>query len=76
MSRELPALRPAQVLRALLRAGFYIHHTRGSHHFLKHAGKPGVRVTIAMHHTDLKRRTLASIIDQAGYTPEAFLELL
>jgi predicted RNA binding protein YcfA (HicA-like mRNA interferase family) len=26
MSRELPALKPAKVLRALQRAGFFIHH--------------------------------------------------
>jgi predicted RNA binding protein YcfA (HicA-like mRNA interferase family) len=76
MSRHLPALRPAKVLKALQRAGFYIHHTKGSHHFLKHPDRPGVRVTLAMHNDDLKRKTLASIIEQAGYTTEEFLELL
>jgi len=76
MSHHLPALRPAKVLKALLRAGFYIHHTKGSHHFLKHADKPGVRVTLPMHSDELKRKTLASIIDQAGYSVEEFLELL
>src|ERR1039458_6574409 len=39
MSQHLPALRPAKVLKALQRAGFYIHHTKGSHHFLKHPAK-------------------------------------
>ncbi len=29
-----------------------------------------------MHKTDLKRKTLATIIDQAGYSVEEFLELL
>ena len=29
-----------------------------------------------MHKADLKRKTLASIIDQAGYSVEEFLELL
>ena len=29
-----------------------------------------------MHNKDLKRKTLASIIDQAGYTVEEFSELL
>jgi len=28
-----------------------------------------------MHNTDLKRKTLATIIEQAGYTTEEFLEL-
>jgi predicted RNA binding protein YcfA (HicA-like mRNA interferase family) len=76
MSQHLPALRPAKVLKALQRAGFYIHHTKGSHHFLKHPDKPELRVTVPMHNADLKRKTLTSIIDQAGYTPEEFLELL
>jgi predicted RNA binding protein YcfA (HicA-like mRNA interferase family) len=76
MSQQFPALRPDKVLKALLRAGFFIHHTKGSHHFLKHPDKPELRVTVAMHNADLKRKTLASIIRQAGYTPEDFLELL
>lgn len=76
MSQRLPALRPAKVLKALLRAGFYIHRTKGSHHVLKHPDKPELRVTIPIHNTDLKRKTLATIVEQAGYTPEEFLKLL
>jgi predicted RNA binding protein YcfA (HicA-like mRNA interferase family) len=76
MSQHLPALRPAKVLKALQRAGFYIHHTKGSHNILKHPDKPELRVTVAMHNKDLKRKTLAIIIDQAGYTTEEFIELL
>lgn len=29
--RKLPSLKPKQVLKALLRAGFYIYHQKGSH---------------------------------------------
>ena len=29
-----------------------------------------------MHNKDLKRRTVQSIIDQSGFTPEEFLRLL
>jgi len=76
MSEHLPALRPIKVLKALQRAGFYIHHTKGSHHILKHPGKPDLRVTVAMHNEDLKRKTLLTIIRQAGYTIEEFLELV
>ncbi len=75
MSRHLPALRPRDVLHALTRAGFFVHHTTGSHHVLKHPDKPGVRVTLAWHNKDLKRRTLVSIIEQSGYTVEEFLDL-
>jgi predicted RNA binding protein YcfA (HicA-like mRNA interferase family) len=76
VSQHLPALRPATVLRALQRAGFYIHHTKGSHYYLKHPDKPGLRVTLPYHSRDLKRRTLVSIIEQAGLSVEEFLEIL
>jgi len=73
---RLPPAKPRLVLRALQRAGFVIHHTSGSHQILKHPGKPGSRVTLPYHNRDLKRRTLESILDQAGLTHEEFLELL
>jgi predicted RNA binding protein YcfA (HicA-like mRNA interferase family) len=76
MSQHLPALKPAQVLRALQRAGFYTDHSKGSHDYRKHPDKAGLRVTLPFHGTDLKRRTLTSIIDQAGFSVEEFLELL
>jgi predicted RNA binding protein YcfA (HicA-like mRNA interferase family) len=76
MSQHLPALKPAKVIRALERAGFYIHHVKGSHHFLKHPDKPQLRVTVPLHGSDLKRRTLMSIIDQAGLSVEEFLNFV
>jgi predicted RNA binding protein YcfA (HicA-like mRNA interferase family) len=76
MSRHLPSVRPKEAIRALGRAGFFVHHTSGSHYVLKHPGMPHLRVTVPYHNKDLKRKTLASIIDQAGLTPEAFVELL
>jgi predicted RNA binding protein YcfA (HicA-like mRNA interferase family) len=76
MSRRLPALKSKDVLRALKGAGFYLHHATGSHYFLKHPERPGLRVTLPWHNKDLKRGTLASIIDQAGYTTAEFVELL
>jgi len=76
MSRRLPALRPRVVLRALQRAGFFIHHSTGGHYYLKHPDKPGLRVTVPFHNADLKRGTLQSIVKQAGMTPDEFIELL
>jgi predicted RNA binding protein YcfA (HicA-like mRNA interferase family) len=76
MSQRLPAIKPKEILRVLQRAGFFIHHSTGSHHILKHPDKPELRVTVAMHNKDLKRKTLASIIEQAGFTTEEFIELL
>ena len=75
MSRHLPALKPKDVLRSLTRAGFATHHVTGSHHILKHEGREGLRVTLPWHNKDLKRRTLTSIIKQAGFTIEEFLDL-
>ena len=65
-----------KVLQALKRAGFFVHHSRGSHHYLKHPNNPSLRVTVALHNRDLKRRTLETIIKQAGLTPDEFRRLL
>lgn len=76
MSRRLPPLTPRQIIRALQRAGFIVHPTTGSHYVLKHPEKPTLRVTVAYHNKDLKRRTQESIIEQAGLTPQDFLKFL
>ena len=72
---KLPIVRPRDVLAALEAAGFTIVRTKGSHHQLRHA-KSGRRVTVPFHNRDLTRATLASILDQAGLTTDAFLRLL
>ncbi len=76
MSRRLPSLTPRKVLQVLTGVGFYIHHTSGSHHILRHPTKQSVRVTLPWHNRDLKQGTLRSIIEQAGFTTEEFAELL
>ncbi len=76
MSRRLPALKPKDVLRVLEHAGFEVHHVTGSHYILKHPAKTGLRVTLPWHNKDLKRGTLRSVIEQAGYTPDEFAEFL
>jgi predicted RNA binding protein YcfA (HicA-like mRNA interferase family) len=73
MGGKLPALKPKRVIKALERGGFLIHHVTGSHYILK---KGTSRVTVPYHNKDLKPRTLASIIEQAGLTVEEFLDLL
>jgi predicted RNA binding protein YcfA (HicA-like mRNA interferase family) len=70
---KLPALKPRMVIRALKRAGFVVHHTTGSHYFLK---KDKRRVSIPYHNRDLKPGTFRSIIAQAGLTVEEFVDLL
>lgn len=75
MSQRLPAVKPKHVLRALEKAGFFVHHATGSHYILKHHQR-ALRVTLPYHSKDLKRRTLESILKQAGLKKETFLDLL
>jgi len=76
MGQRLPVVKPKQVIRVHERAGFFIHHTTGSHHILKHPDRPISRVTVAYHSRDLERKTLATIIEQARLSIEEFVDLL
>jgi predicted RNA binding protein YcfA (HicA-like mRNA interferase family) len=76
MTPKLPVVTPRQVVAALKKADFYVHHQRGSHITLKHQSDPTKRVTIPYHSGDLNRKTLARILDQAGLTNEEFVGLL
>jgi predicted RNA binding protein YcfA (HicA-like mRNA interferase family) len=76
LSPALPALTARAVVNALERAGFFIHHSSGSHVQLKHRGRPELRVTVPYHTGDVPRGTLRSIIRQAGLTVEQFSALL
>ena len=72
MTPRLPALKPREVIRALERAGFFVHHVRGSHHQLRHRHNTALRVTVPMHAKQLYRPLLRAIIRQAGMTVEEF----
>jgi predicted RNA binding protein YcfA (HicA-like mRNA interferase family) len=75
MSPRVPILRPREVLQALQKAGFVIHHQSGSHAQLRHPQKQQLRVTVPRHDRfDLPVPVLRSIIRQAGMTVEEFLE--
>ena len=73
---DLPVVRPRQLIRALERAGFFVHHIRGSHHYLRHPNRPGLLITVPVHTRDLKRGTLRAILRQAGLTPDDLRSLL
>jgi len=76
MSPPLPILKPKQVLRALERAGYYIHHQTGSHARLFHKNRPELRVTIPIHSKDLPAATLHRILKQANLSIEEFEKFL
>jgi len=76
MAARIGSLKPREVIRALQRAGFYIHEQSGSHAQMKHPTKPG-RVTVPNHQGfDLPRPIVKSIIRQAGLTNDEFVALL
>ncbi len=76
MSNRLPRLKPKDVLSALKKAGFYVHHQTGSHITLRHRDDPTKRITVPYHKRDLKAGTLRAIIRQTGLSVEEFRRLL
>jgi len=71
----LPVITPRQLIRALERAGFFVHHVRGSHHYLHHPDNV-VLISVPYHNKDLKRGTLQAILRQAGLTADELRQLL
>ncbi len=76
MPGKLPVLKPREVVRALERAGFFVHHQADSHARLLHNRRPELRVTVPIHSKDLLRTLLKRILKQADLSPEQFLEFL
>jgi len=77
MSKKLPALKPKTIVKALLRAGFFIHNQKGSHVHLRHPIKTHLRITIPYHQNfDIPLSIIDSIIKQAEMSTEEFLDLL
>lgn len=73
MSR-LPQVRPKDLLKALLKAGFVKDHQSGSHIYLKH---PDGRLTsISIHPKPLPKGTLNAILKQTKIKPDELKELL
>ena len=76
MPDKLPVLKAKEVVRALERAGFYIHHQAGSHARLLHRTKPDLRVTIPIHSKDIPPSLLRRIMKQAALTEQEFADLI
>ncbi len=76
MSRKLPALTAADLLRLLRRAGFTVERVKGSHHHLRKAESPSLRVVVPVHRGDLPAGTVNAILRQAGLSQDELLELL
>ena len=64
------------MIAALERAGFVVHHIKGSHHVLRHSEDQQRRVIVPVHRKDLPPGTIWAIIRQAGLTVAEFRQLL
>jgi predicted RNA binding protein YcfA (HicA-like mRNA interferase family) len=74
---DLPSVTAARLIRALQRAGFFVHHATGVHYVLKHPDRPTARIVVPYHGSaDIKRGVLRSILRQAGLTADDLHDLL
>jgi predicted RNA binding protein YcfA (HicA-like mRNA interferase family) len=73
MSVRLPAMKPAEVIRILERNGFRLLRSTKHRTYVDDADPPHL-VTVPYHTRDLKPKTLRSIIRQAGWTVDEFLQ--
>jgi predicted RNA binding protein YcfA (HicA-like mRNA interferase family) len=72
---RLPAIRPADVVAALKKAGFVEKRQKGSHVILYHE-HTGRTTIVALHGRDMPMPTLKAIIKQAGLTEQEFRALM
>ena len=76
MSPKLPSVAAREVARIAQRLGFELHRQKGSH-AVYYREKDKARVVIPMHsNKDIKRKTLAGIIEDMGLSVEDFRKLL
>ena len=74
---KLPSVSGEQAVKALSKAGFVVHHQKGSHVTMKHPSNPSRRIVVPVHKgKDLGKGLLLSIIKDSGLTLEDFLTLL
>ncbi|OGD88237.1 hypothetical protein A3J17_01565 [Candidatus Curtissbacteria bacterium RIFCSPLOWO2_02_FULL_40_11] len=71
---KLASIRPKDLVRAIVKAGFYKHHQVGSHATFKHSD--GRRVTIPLHNRELKKGLLHGILKDIGMSVEEIKELI
>jgi predicted RNA binding protein YcfA (HicA-like mRNA interferase family) len=75
MSRKLPAVNGADVIRAMGRAGFIAVRVRGSHHVLQHPY--GRKIVVPVHAGEtIGPGLLRKILRDTGITKEEFRTLL
>jgi predicted RNA binding protein YcfA (HicA-like mRNA interferase family) len=74
---KLSSVSGDQVIKALGKAGFVVHHQKGSHVTMKNSEDSARRVVVPVHKgKNLGKGLLFSIIKDSGITVEEFLALL
>jgi predicted RNA binding protein YcfA (HicA-like mRNA interferase family) len=73
MSHKLPVVSGKQLLKALMKIGYYVRDRESSHMHLRHATKPPLTIP---DHKEIARGTLRAIIRQAQLTTEECEDLL
>lgn len=72
---KLPVIKAKQLLKALLKLGFYKHHQAGSHIQLKHSD--GRRTTVPYHPShEIRSGTLKAILDDIEISTDEFIKVL
>ena len=76
MSPKLPVVKARDLVRVATKLGFVFDHQKGSH-AIYYRGKDKARAVIPMHlGKDIRTKTLESILEDMGITPEEFWRLL
>ena len=73
MSRKLPVVSASNLIKTLLKLGYYIRSQQGSHVHLRHPIKPPLTIP---GHKEIARGTLRAIMRQTGLSVEQLVELM
>jgi len=71
---KLPVVSGQEIVKALRKIGYEPDHQTGSHIILRHTEPPHRRLTVP-NHREIAKKTLKSIINQAGLTVDEFVDL-
>ncbi len=72
---KLPIIKYKDLIKVLMKLGFYLHHQVGSHAQFKN--RKGKRITIPIHsNRDIKPGTLKSILRDLEIPTEEFIKIL
>jgi predicted RNA binding protein YcfA (HicA-like mRNA interferase family) len=72
---KLPAVKPRDLVRFLEQNGFVLDHVSGSHFIYYHAAFKR-RAVVSRHTRDIPRGTLLSLLKEAGFSRNEFLDFL